>query len=95
MSDYFVYMLASRRNGTLYTGVTNDLARRVHEHKEKVVAGFTRRYGVSILVWYETHGDINDAIAREKQIKGWNRAWKIRLVEKTNSGWNDLTSSLV
>jgi putative endonuclease len=88
-------MLASRRNGTLYTGVTNDPARRVDEHKEKVGAGFARRYGVSILVWYETHGDINDAVAREKQIKGWNRAWKIRLIEKTNSGWNDLTSSLV
>ena len=73
MSDYFVYMLASQRNGTLYVGVTNDLARRVGEHKDKAVPGFTKRYGVSILVWYETFTDIDDAIAREKQIKGWNR----------------------
>jgi putative endonuclease len=82
MAGYFVYMLASRRNGTLYVGVTNDLGRRVGEHKEKLVPGFTKRYGVNILVWYEIHGDINDAIAREKQIKGWNRVWKIRLIEK-------------
>jgi putative endonuclease len=88
-------MLASRRNGTLYVGVTNDLARRVGEHKEKVVLGLTKRYGVNILVWYEIYGDINDAIAREKQIKGWNRAWKIRLIEEGNSGWNDLTASVI
>jgi putative endonuclease len=92
MADYFVYMLASQRNGTLYVGVTNDLGRRVGEHKEKIVPGFTKRYGVSMLVWYETYGDIDDAIAREKQIKGWNRAWKIRLIEKDNSGWNDLAA---
>ena len=88
-NQYFVYMLASGRNGTLYVGVTNDLARRVCEHKEKIVPGFTRHYGVDILVWYEVFGDINDAIAREKQIKGWNRAWKIRLIEKVNPVWND------
>jgi len=93
-ASYFVYMLASRRNGTLYVGVTNDLARRVAEHKDKVVPGFTRKYGANILVWYEMHRDINDAIAREKQIKGWNRAWKLRLIEKNNSGWNDLTPGL-
>ena len=93
--SYFVYLLASKRNGTLYAGVTNDLARRVAEHKDKVVPGFTRRYGVSILVWYEVHDDINDAIAREKQIKGWNRAWKLRLLEKNNSGWNDLAPGLI
>jgi putative endonuclease len=92
---YFVYMLASRRNGTLYVGVTNDLGRRVGEHREKAVSGFTRRYGVSILVWYEIHENINDAIAREKQIKGWNRAWKLRLIEKHNSGWNDLAPGLI
>ena len=92
--NYYVYMLASRRNGTLYTGVTNDLLRRTMEHKQKLVPGFTRRYGVDILVWYELHGDINRAIAREKQIKGWNRAWKIRLIENTNSGWNDLIPGL-
>lgn len=70
MTSYFVYMLASQRNGTLYVGVTNDLARRVGEHKDQAVPGFTKRCGVSILVWYETFADINDAIAREKQIKG-------------------------
>lgn len=95
MRDYFVYMLASRRNGTLYVGVTNDLARRIGEHKGKAVPGFTERYEVALLVWYEAFGDINDAIAREKQIKGWNRAWKIRLIEKENSGWNDLAASVI
>ena len=95
MKDYFVYILASGRNGTLYVGVTNDLGRRLGEHKEKLVAGFTRRYSVDILVWYESHDDINAAIAREKQIKGWNRAWKLRLIEKQNSGWNDLAPGLV
>mgnify|MGYP000858166205 FL=1 len=93
MARYFVYMLASRRNGTLYTGVTNDLSRRTAEHKNKAVPGFTKQYGVDILVWYEALGSINDAIAREKQIKGWNRAWKIRLIEKDNSGWNDLAAA--
>jgi putative endonuclease len=93
MMDYFVYMLASRRNGTLYVGVANDIARRVGKHKDKAVPGFTKRYGANILVWYETFTDIDDAIAREKQIKGWNRAWKIRLIEEKNSGWNDLVSS--
>lgn len=93
--SYFVYMLASRRNGTLYVGVTNDLARRAGEHREKRVAGFTKRHGVEILVWYEIHDDINQAITREKQIKGWNRAWRLRLIEKDNSGWNDLSPGLV
>ena len=91
---YYVYMPASRRNGTLYIGVTNDIGRRVWEHKNDLAEGFTRKYGVHILVWYETHEDINTAIAREKQIKGWNRAWKIRLIEKENSGWNDLYEKL-
>jgi putative endonuclease len=88
-------MLASKRNGTLYVGVTNDLVRRTGEHRDKVVPGFTKRHGVDILVWYESHDDINAAIAREKQIKGWNRAWKLRLIEKQNSGWNDLAPGLV
>ena len=87
-------MLASRRNGTLYVGVTNDIARRVWEHKTGVVEGFTKKHDVHLLVWYETYGDINDAIAREKQLKGWNRAWKIRLIEEHNSGWNDLMEKL-
>ena len=87
---YHVYMLASRRNGTLYIGVTSDLAGRIWEHKNNVLDGFTKRYGVHILVWYEEQNDIDVAIAREKQLKGWNRAWKLRLIEKDNSGWNDL-----
>jgi len=93
--SYFAYMLASKRNGTLYVGVTNDLSRRSWEHKQKQVPGFTKRYGVGILVWYEIHDDIGQAIAREKQIKGWNRAWKLRLIEKHNSSWNDLAPGLV
>jgi putative endonuclease len=95
MTDYFVYMLASRRNGTLYVGVTNDLVRRTDEHKSKAVPGFTKRHSIDTLVWYEIHGNIDEAIAREKQIKGWNRAWKLRLIEKHNSGWNDLAPGLI
>jgi putative endonuclease len=91
---YFVYILASRRNGTLYTGVTGEIVGRVWTHKNDVIEGFTKKYGVHILVWFEAHEDINAAIAREKQIKGWNRAWKIRLIEKENSGWNDLYETL-
>ncbi|MBI3675504.1 MAG: GIY-YIG nuclease family protein [Proteobacteria bacterium] len=87
---YFVYILASRRNGTLYTGVTNDVIGRTWEHKNDLIEGFTKKYGVHILVWYELHGDINIAIVREKRIKKWNRAWKIALIEEVNSGWNDL-----
>jgi putative endonuclease len=92
--SYYVYILASRRNGTLYTGVTNDLARRTFEHRNGLVAGFTKRHSVNLLVWYETHGDIHVAIAREKQIKGWNRSWKLKLIEQVNSGWNDLSEKL-
>ena len=92
---YFVYMVASKRNGTVYTGVTNNLLRRAAEHRDKIAPGFTRRYGVNILVWYETFDDVNDAIVREKQIKGWNRAWKVRLIEKNNPVWNDLAPGLV
>jgi len=91
---YFVYMLASRRNGTLYVGVSNDVLRRTWEHKNNLVDGFTKKYGVHMLVWYETYDDINVAIAREKQLKKWNRAWKIRMIEKSNSGWNDLYDRL-
>jgi len=91
---YYVYMLASRRNGTLYTGLTSDLAGRVWQHKNDVYEGFTNRYGVHILVWYEAYDDVHTAIAREKQLKKWNRAWKIRLIEKENSGWNDLYEKL-
>jgi putative endonuclease len=87
---YFVYILASHRNGTLYVGVTNDVLRRVREHKTDLIEGFTKKYGIHRLVWFETHNDIHTAIAREKRLKRWNRAWKLKLIEKENSGWNDL-----
>ena len=94
MSAYYVYMLASKRNGTLYVGVTNGLARRVCEHREGIGSKFTARYGVHLLVWFEIHSGVNQAIAREKQIKGWNRAWKLRLIERANPQWRDLATSL-
>ncbi len=88
--QFYVYILASQRNGTLYVGVTNDLARRVLEHKTDVVDGFTKMYGVHLLVWYEAADTALAAIAREKQLKKWNRAWKMRLIEKMSPAWNDL-----
>jgi putative endonuclease len=91
----FVYILASKRYGTLYTGVTGDLAGRTFQHKQDLIEGFTSRYGVHELVWFEEHGDIQAAIAREKQIKGWNRAWKIRLIEKGNPNWDDLYARII
>ena len=93
--QYYVYILASQRNGTLYIGVTNDLVKRVYEHTEKLVDGFTKRYDVGILVYYEATGDIMGAIQREKQIKKWNRAWKIRLIEKNNPDWKDLYQQII
>jgi len=87
---YYVYILASCRNGTLCIGVTNDLARWVWEHKNNLAEGFTKKCGVQLLVRYEALEHINEAIARKKQLKGWNRAWNIRLIEEHNSGWNDL-----
>ncbi|HYK81362.1 MAG TPA: GIY-YIG nuclease family protein [Micropepsaceae bacterium] len=95
MRDYYVYILASDRNGTLYVGVTNDLARRVYEHRNDLIEGFTKRYGVHRLVWFEVHGDINEAILREKRIKKWNRSWKLRLIEEMNPDWIDLTEQLM
>jgi putative endonuclease len=91
---YWAYMLASKKNGTLYIGVTNDLARRAFEHRENRGGIFTRRYGVHRLVWYEEHGDINEAIAREKHLKRWERAWKIKLIEDINPNWDDLYLTL-
>jgi putative endonuclease len=90
---YFVYLLASRRHGTLYLGVTSDLLRRVWEHKNHVVPGFTTTHGVDRLVWYEAHCDITAAIMREKQIKKWRRDWKISLIEADNPDWRDLYGS--
>jgi len=85
----FTYLLASRRHGTLYLGVTNDLVRRVYEHKSKAAPGFTSRYGVDRLVWFECYEDAVSAIAREKDIKKWRRDWKIRLIEEDNPDWLD------
>ncbi len=93
--QYYVYILASQRNGTLYIGVTNDLVKRVYEHKQKLGGGFTKQYHVGILVYYEATGDIISAIKREKQIKKWNRAWKLRLIEKSNPDWKDLYSEII
>jgi len=95
MSDrYFVYILASQRNGTLYVGVTNDLVRRVGDHKAKAVPGFTRQYGVTQLVYFEDYGSILEARAREHAMKRWRRAWKIELIEKLNPTWRDLSSEV-
>jgi putative endonuclease len=87
---YFVYLTANKRNGTLYVGVTRDLLRRTYEHKEKITQGFTQRYGVDRLVWFEAHDDVEAAILREKEIKKWRRAWKLALIEKNNPQWRDL-----
>jgi putative endonuclease len=87
---YYVYMLASGKHGTLYLGVTRDLVRRVHEHRSKTVPGFTARYGIDKLVWFEIYDDALTAIAREKQLKKWRRDWKINLIEAANPGWTDL-----
>jgi putative endonuclease len=88
--EYYVYIMTNKINSTLYTGVTNDLKRRVFEHKNKLVEGFTKKYNIDKLVFYEIYNDINNAIAREKQIKSGSRAKKIKLIEEMNSRWNDL-----
>ena len=89
-----VYILASQRNGTLYTGVTSDLTGRVYKHREGLVAGFTRQYGVKMLVWFEQHATMESAILREKRIKKWNRDWKLRVIEESNPDWRDLAVDL-
>lgn len=94
MKIYCVYILASDRNGTLYIGVTSDLLKRVWEHKNKKAEGFTKKYNVEKLVYYEQTSDVMSALNREKQMKKWNRAWKIRLIEKKNPKWDDLYLAL-
>ena len=91
---YYVYILASRPNGTLYIGVTNDLVRRVYEHREGLVAGFTERHGVKCLVYYEAYDQVERAIQREKNIKHWSRAWKVALIERDNPLLSDLWNSI-
>jgi putative endonuclease len=90
----FVYLMASRKDGTLYLGVTQDLVRRVYQHKTKATPGFTSRYDVDRLVWFETYDDPVTAIKREKDIKKWRREWKVRLIEETNPHWRDLYSDI-
>ena len=92
--QFFVYILANGKHGTLYVGVTNDVTRRVHQHKAKVVKGFTTRYGVDKPVYFEIFDDPLNAIAREKQLKKWNREWKLQLIENNDPGWIDLSHSL-
>jgi putative endonuclease len=93
--SFFVYMLASRKNGTLYVGMTDNLARRVWEHQTGARAGFTKKYEVKTLVWYEVHETRETAFQRERQIKKWNRAWKLKLTESKNASWRDLTNELI
>lgn len=92
--SFYVYMLASGPYGTLYVGVTSNLLKRVWEHRESFVDGFTKEYGVKQLVWFETHADAKAAITREKQLKKWNRAWKINLIQEQNPHWRDLYDDL-
>jgi putative endonuclease len=94
MKQPAVYILASHRNGTLYTGVTSDLVQRTWQHREHVVAGFTKQHGVTMLVWYELHGTMDTAIVREKQIKAWKRRWKTSLIETKNPYWKDLWAAI-
>ena len=95
MKQPAVYMLASQRNGTLYIGVTSDLVQRIWQHKNDIFEGFTKEYGVHMLVWFELHEDMENAIIREKRLKKWNREWKLRLIEEKNPEWKDLYDSII
>lgn len=95
MKDYYVYILTSRKNTVLYTGITNDLVKRVYEHKQNLIPGFTKKYNVHKLVYYEQYNDVYKAITREKRIKEWKRQWKIELIEKSNPNWKDLYNDLI
>ena len=95
MKKYNVYILASERNGTLYTGITNDLVKRIWQHKQKIVEGFTKKYNVSTLVHFEECSDPKEAIKREKNIKTWQRKWKLDLVEENNPNWEDLYDKII
>ncbi len=95
MKQPCVYILASKQNGTLYVGVTSDLVKRVWEHKNHVVDGFSKKYQIDLLVWYEVHENMRSAIEREKRIKDWRRKWKLELIEKANPEWVDLYGTLI
>ncbi len=92
---YYIYILASQKNGTLYIGVTSNLIQRVHQHKTGAIEGFTKKYKVDLLVYYEETEDINSGIAREKNLKAWKRQWKIDLIEKNNPSWKDLYPEII
>ena len=95
MKAGYTYIMASRRNGTLYIGVTNDLAKRAWEHREAVIDGFTKQYRCTLLVWFEAYDDLQEARQREARLKKWNRAWKLRLIEEQNPDWHDLYGSII
>jgi putative endonuclease len=92
--QYYVYILASKRNGTLYTGMTSDLMKRVWQHKNRMVGGFTKKYHVMLLVYFEVHRHAEEALKREKQIKKWKRTWKLKLIEERNPNWEDLYEAI-
>jgi putative endonuclease len=93
--QYYVYILASKRNGTLYIGVTGNLIKRIYEHKNNLVEGFTKKYKIHLLVYYESTNDVRSALSREKQLKKWNRRWKLRIIEEFNPEWKDLYGKLL
>jgi putative endonuclease len=93
--SFYVYLLANRKNGTLYIGMTDDLAKRIWQHRSGALPGFTQRYGVKMLVWYEQHESRESAFMRERQIKKWNRDWKLKLIEEMNPAWRDLYDDLL
>ncbi len=95
MKQYYVYILASKKNGTLYIGVTNNLPKRIDQHKRDLVEGFTKKYSVHSLVYYEIYGNIDDAIAREKRMKKWKIKWKLKLIEEFNPDWKDLYDTII
>jgi putative endonuclease len=92
---FYVYILASKHNGTLYIGVTSELVQRIWQHKNKLIEGFTQKYNVNKLVYYEVHPNAESAITREKQMKKWRRVWKMRIIEEKNPGWNDLYNDII
>lgn len=95
MKQYWVYILASHRNGTLYIGVTSDLIKRISEHRAEITGGFTKKYSIKMLVYYEEHASIEAAITREKQLKKWNHSWKLKLIETSNPDWQDRYDEIV
>ena len=95
MNNYYVYIVSNKKNGTLYIGVTNNLMRRIYEHKNGIIEGFTKKYNLNKLIYFEQTNDINSAILREKRLKKWNRTWKIQLIETLNPEWKDLSESFI